>query len=56
MRDADTPAPTQSTRPTRPSEETARLGDEVYERNIRPRVDATHYGVEAGASPRRRRR
>ena len=47
MRDADTPAPTQppkSTAPTRPKEETARLGDEMYERDIRQQVEATHHG------------
>lgn len=47
MRDADTPAPTQSSKsnaPTRPKEETARLGDEIYERDIRPHVEADHYG------------
>ena len=31
-------------RPRRPREETARLGDEIYERNIKPRVEADHYG------------
>ncbi len=39
----------------RPAEETARLGDEIYERDIRPRVEATHHGeivaidVESGS-------
>ena len=28
----------------RPAEETARLGDEIYERDIRPQVEATHHG------------
>ncbi len=28
----------------RPSEETARLGDEIYERNIRRLVEADHHG------------
>ena len=28
----------------RPSEETARLGDEIYERSIRSLVEADHYG------------
>ena len=47
MRDTDTPTPTQSSRPTaptRPSEETARLGDEIYERDIRAQVEADHHG------------
>ena len=47
MRDADTPAPTQPSRPTaptRPKEEIARLGDEIYERDIRRQVEATHHG------------
>ena len=47
MRDADTPMPTQSpmpTTPTRPQEEIARLGDEVYLRDIRPQVEADHHG------------
>ncbi len=47
MRDTDTPTPTQSSRPTaptRPSEETARLGDEIYERDIRTQVEANHHG------------
>ncbi|MYI83482.1 MAG: hypothetical protein F4056_09460 [Chloroflexi bacterium] len=42
--------------PTRgPAEETARLGDEIYERDIRSEVEATHYGeivaidVESGS-------
>ena len=39
MSDAETTAPTR-----RPSEETARLGDEIYERNIRPLVEADHHG------------
>ena len=30
--------------PTRPREETHRLGDEIYERNIRPRVETDHHG------------
>lgn len=30
--------------PRRPSEETARLGDEIYERDIRSLVEADHYG------------
>lgn len=46
MRDSDTPATAQSPRPaapTRPKEETARLGDEIYERDIRPQVEADHH-------------
>ncbi len=30
--------------PTRPKEETARLGQEIYERDIRPQVEADHSG------------
>ncbi len=47
MRDADTSALTQSHRPatpTRPKLEIARLGKEVYERDIRPQVEAHHRG------------
>ena len=48
MRDADTPAPTQPTRhttpPSRPKDETARLGKEIYERDIRRQVEADHDG------------
>ena len=47
MRDADIPAPIQSPRPnepTRPRDEIARLGDEIYERDIRPQVETDHYG------------
>ena len=48
MRDAETMAPAQgreTTMPTRrPREETARLGDEIYERDIRPQVEADHHG------------
>ena len=32
------------TAPTRPSEETARLGDEIYERDIRQQVESDHHG------------
>ncbi|MXY79351.1 MAG: hypothetical protein F4Y94_06620 [Chloroflexi bacterium] len=32
------------TGPTRPKEEIARLGDEIYERDIRRRVEADHDG------------
>ena len=28
----------------RPAEETARLGDEIYERDVRPQVDASDHG------------
>ena len=28
----------------RPTEETARLGDEIYERDIRPQVEASQHG------------
>ena len=45
--DAKMPATTQSPRPaapTRPKEETARLGDEIYERDIRRKVEADHHG------------
>ena len=28
----------------RPAEETARLGNEIYEKDIRPRVEAAHHG------------
>ena len=48
MRDADIPPPTQAIRrtspPSRPKEETARLGDEIYERDIRQQVEADHHG------------
>ena len=48
MRDAEIPAPTQRRRatapPSRPAEETARLGDEIYERDIRRQVEADHHG------------
>jgi len=29
----------------RPAKETARLGDEIYERDIRPRVEVDHHGA-----------
>ena len=38
MKDSET------TSSRRPSEETARLGDEIYERDIRPQVEADHQG------------
>ncbi len=47
MRDAEIPAATQSPRPTaptRPRDEIARLGKEIYERDIRPQVEADHHG------------
>ena len=48
MRDTDARALTQPasrTSPTnRPAEETARLGDEIYERDIRPQVETDHHG------------
>ena len=47
MRDTETPAPTQSpgtTAPTRPLEEIAHLGDEIYEQNIRSHVEDDHHG------------
>ena len=45
--DAELSATTQSLRPTaptRPKEETARLGKEIYERDIRNKVEADHHG------------
>ena len=47
MRETDTPLPRQPPRPTAPTrskEEIARLGDEIYERNIRGQVEADHHG------------
>ena len=48
MRDAETPAPTHGAGapmlPRRPAEETARLGKEIYERDIRRQVEADHHG------------
>ena len=43
MVDASIPAP-RPTAPTRPGEEIARLGDEIYERDIRRHVEADHHG------------
>ena len=43
----ETPAATQSPRPTaptRPKEEIARLGDEIYERHVRGQVETDHIG------------
>ena len=48
MRDSDTPTPTQAATttapPSRPKDEIARLGKEVYERSIRQQVEADHIG------------
>ena len=47
MRDAEIPAATQSPRPTaptRPRDEIARLGKEIYKRDILPQVEADHFG------------
>ena len=48
MRDAETTAPTRgresSMPPRRPREVTARLGKEIYERDIRRLVEADHQG------------
>ena len=59
MRDTDAQTPTQPARrtspPNRPAEETARLGDEIYEREIRRQVEDDHVGevvaidVESGS-------
>ena len=39
-----TPPPRRTKPPDRPPEETARLGDEIYERSIRPHVEPDHVG------------
>ncbi len=47
MRDAEKTAPAQRKRPTaptRPKEEIARMGKEIYERDILPQVEADHHG------------
>lgn len=48
MSDAETPASMHAIRrtspPDRPKEETARLGKEIYERDIRSQVEADHHG------------
>ena len=48
MRDTETTVPAQGREtpmpPRRPREETARLGDEIYERDIRPQVEADRHG------------
>ncbi|MDE3267206.1 MAG: hypothetical protein OYI31_01930 [Chloroflexota bacterium] len=59
MRDAETSVPSQRAKPTtppsRPKEETARLGDQIYERDIRRQVEEDHVGevvaidVESGS-------
>ena len=58
MKDSETTTPTQgweATAPTRPKEEIARLGKDIYERDIRRQVEADHVGkvvaidVESGS-------
>ena len=48
MRDTETPTNAQGERivvnPRRPRDETARLGDQIYERDIRSQVEADHHG------------
>lgn len=47
MKDAAMPASTPPPRPTaatRPAEEIARLGQEIYQRDIRRRVETLHHG------------
>ena len=48
MRDTENPASAQgegvAARPRRPREETARLGKEIYERDIRGQVETGHFG------------
>ncbi len=48
MTDSETVAPArtgEAAAPSRrPREETARLGDEIYDRDIRPQVEADHHG------------
>ncbi len=48
MGGAETPTNAQGMRivvnPRRPRDDTARLGDEIYERDIRPQVEADHHG------------
>ena len=48
MRDAETPAPTQEFQgrglPTRPRDVIARIGKEIYQRDIRQQVEADHHG------------
>ncbi len=55
MRDPDAPASMRSPKLTRPREETRRLGEAIYERDIRAQVEADHRGdivaidVESGS-------
>lgn len=58
MRDAETRAhaqPSIPTAPSRPLEEIAHMGDEIYERDVRPQVETGHHGeivaidVESGS-------
>lgn len=47
MREVGTPASAPAPRPTaptRPKEEIARLGDQIYERDVRAQVEADHQG------------
>ena len=47
MRDVKTLALTQSPRPNAPTlsrDEIARLGKDIYERDIRPKVEVDHHG------------
>ena len=48
MRDTETPAQVHGeeveARPRRPRQETARLGKEIYERDIRGQVEVDHHG------------
>lgn len=47
MRNADSLSPSQSLRltaPTRSKEEIARLGDKIYERDVRGQVETNHHG------------
>lgn len=47
MTNADTPTPAQAARPTaprRPRDEIARLGKEIYQRDIQRQVEADHVG------------
>lgn len=48
MRDAETTVPTEGREtampPRRPRDEAVRVGKELYERDIRPQVEADHFG------------
>ena len=44
MRDTGTQQAQDRGLPTRPRDEIARLGDQIYERDIRPQVEAAHRG------------